>query len=115
MMGAPSQYQYDKVKPPKSPKDLLRYMRELLGGFCGRLFYVFQLVWESGPLFLFLMSFVALFNGLMPIVGSLISQRILNELQNVISEQTGGKVFTLAMFLGSMVFSLLIFFFIYKI
>ena len=55
MMGPPSQYQYDKIKPPKSPKDLFRFMRELMGGFFGRLLYVFQLVWESGPLFLFLM------------------------------------------------------------
>ena len=115
MMSPPSQYQYDKIKPPKSPKDLFRFMHELLGGFFGRLFYVFQLVWESGPLFLFLMSFIALFEGVMPIVGSLISQRILNELQNVITEQSNGKVFDLAMFLGSMVLSLLIYFFIYKI
>ncbi|MBQ8716661.1 MAG: ABC transporter ATP-binding protein [Clostridia bacterium] len=115
MMGPPSQYQYDKIKPPKSPKDLLRFMHELLGGFFGRLLYVFQLVWESGPLFLFLMSFIALFEGVMPIVGSLISQRILNELQNVITEQSNGKVFDLAMFLGSIVLSLLITFFTYKI
>ena len=115
MMDPPSQYQYDKIKPPKSPKDLLRFMHELLGGFFGRLLYVFQLVWESGPLFLFLMSFIALFEGVMPIVGSLISQRILNELQNVITEQSNGKVFDLAMFLGSIVLSLLITFFTYKI
>ena len=115
MMGPPTGYQYDKVAPPKSPKDLLRFMHELLGGFFGRLLYVFQLVWKSGPLFLFLMSFIALFEGVMPIVGSLISQRILNELQNVITEQSNGKVFDLAMFFGSMVFILLISFFSYKI
>ena len=115
MMGPPPQYQYEKLKPPRSPKDLFRFLRELLGGFFGRLLYIFRLVWESGPLFLFLMSFVALFNGLMPILGSLLSQRILNELQNVITEQAGGKVFDLAMFLGSMVLSLLIYFFMYKI
>ena len=114
-MGPPTGYQYEKIAPPKSPKDLLRFMHELLGGFFGRLLYVFQLVWKSGPLFLFLMSFIALFEGVMPIVGSLISQRILNELQNVITEQSNGKVFDLAMFFGSMVFILLISFFSYKI
>ena len=115
MMAPPPQYQYETIKPPRSPKDLFRYMRELLGGFCGRLLYIFRLVWESGPLFLFLMSFVALFNGLMPLLGSLLSQSILNGLQDVITQRASGKVFDLTMFLSSMVLSLLIYFFIYKI
>ncbi|MBQ9098437.1 MAG: ABC transporter ATP-binding protein [Clostridia bacterium] len=117
MMGPPpgGQYQYEKIKPPKSPKDLLRYLKELLGGFFGRLLYIFSLVWESGPLFLFLMSFVALFNGLMPLVGALLSQNILNELQDVITARSGGKTYDLAAFMGSMVLILLIWFFAYKI
>ena len=115
MMGPPpgGQYQYEKIKPPKSPKDLFRYLKELLGGFFGRLLYIFSLVWESGPLFLFLMSFVALFNGLMPLVGALLSQNILNELQDVITARSGGKTYDLAAFMGSMVLILLIWFFAY--
>ena len=34
----PQQYKYDRVKPPKNPLDLPRYLKELLGGFFSRLF-----------------------------------------------------------------------------
>lgn len=109
------QYQYDRVPPPRSPKDLPRYLRQLIGGFFGRLFYIFALVWKSGPVFLFLMSFVALFNGLMPLVGALLSKEILNELQGVITDTALGTVFDETAFWGSMVLLLLIWFFVYKI
>lgn len=117
MMGPPPSgpYQYKKVAPPTSPRDLFRFLGEILGGFFSRLFYVFRLVWESGPAFLFLMSFVALFNGLMPLVGALISKEILNHLQDVITKTALGTVFDIHAFWGSMVLLLLIFFFIYKI
>ncbi len=111
----PGQYQYQKVAPPRSPADLPRYLGELCGGFFSRLFYVFRLVWKSGPVFLFLMSFVALFNGLMPLVGALISKEILNRLQDVITEKALGTVFDIHSFWGSMVLLLLIAFFVYKI
>ncbi|MBR6728374.1 MAG: ABC transporter ATP-binding protein, partial [Clostridia bacterium] len=111
----PGQYQYDRVPPPRSVRDLPRFLRQLLGGFFGRLFYTFGLVWKSGPAFLFLMSFVALFNGLMPLVGALLSKEILNELQGVITQTALGRVFDTAAFWGSMVLLLLIWFFIYKI
>lgn len=118
MMGpppAPGQYQYQKVAPPASPRDFFRFLGEILGGFFSRLFYVFRLVWESGPVFLFLMSFVALFNGVMPLLGALISKEILNRLQDVITETALGTVFDIHAFWGSMVLLLLIFFFVYKI
>ena len=107
-----AQYEYKSVRPPRSLRDLPRFLRELLGGFFGRLFYTFSLVWESGPLYLFLMFFVALFNGLMPLVGALISREILNELQTVITQNTNGES---SDFFASAVFFLLIYFFIYKI
>lgn len=111
----PGQYQYQKVAPPRSPADLPRYLGEICGGFFSRLFYVFRLVWKSGPVFLFLMSFVALFNGLMPLAGALISKEILNRLQDVITEKALGTVFDIHSFWGSMVLLLLIAFFVYKI
>lgn len=111
----PGQYQYQRVAPPKSVRDLPRYLGELFGGFFARLFYVFRLVWKSGPIFLFLMTFVALFNGLMPLAGALISKEILNRLQDVITEKALGTVFDIQSFWGSMVLLLLIAFFVYKI
>ena len=118
MQGVPlpsGQYQYDRIPPPKGPREVPRYLGRVIGGFFSRLFYIFRLVWESGPFLLFLMSFVALFNGLMPLVGALLSKEILNELQGVITESTLGKTFDKAAFLGSMVLLLLIWFFVYKI
>ncbi len=108
----PSQYEYQRVAPPRSLRDLPRFLREVLGGFFTRLFYTFSLVWESGPIYLFLMFFIALFNGLMPLCGALISREILNELQAVISRNASGQT---SEFFASAVFFLLIWFFVYKI
>ena len=115
MHGPPPQYEYEKVKPPRSLRDLFRFLKELLGGFFARLLYIFKLVWESGPHFLFLMSFVALFNGLMPPLGALLSRQVLNGLQDIIVERSNGAVFDLAAFMGSMVLISLIWLFSYRI
>ena len=106
------QYEYDRVEPPRSLSDLPRYLRELLGGFFARLFYVFALVWQSGPAYLILLFLIALFNGLMPLTGSLISREILNELQGVV---TAAAPSTEAQFWTSTVLFLLIYYFVYKI
>lgn len=111
----PGQYKYDRVKPPKSLADLPRYLGELLGGFFSRLFYIFSIVWKSGPVFLILMCFIALFDGLMPVFGALLSREILNHLQDVITETALGTTFNASAFWGSMVLILLIFYFIYRI
>ncbi len=109
------QYEYAKVPRPKNVKDVPRFLFELLGGFFGRLFYIIGLVWKSGPIYLFLMSFVALFDGFMPLLGALLSREILNELQTVVTERAGGRVYGTAEFLGSMALVLLIYFFAYRI
>ena len=111
----PQQYKYDRVKPPKNPLDLPRYLKELLGGFFSRLLYIFSIVWKSGPAFLILMCFIALFNGLMPVLGALLTSQVLNELQGVITESALGKEMGLTAFWGSMVLILLVAFFAYKI
>lgn len=111
----PGQYKYERVKPPRGIGDLPRYLKQLLGGFFSRLLYIFSIVWKSGPAFLFLMCFIALFNGLMPVLGALISARILNELQVIITASALGQSFGIAAFWGSMVLLLLIAFFTYKV
>lgn len=72
----------DKLKPkkPKKLKELFPYLKELLGGFFKRLFYIFGLVWEAKPLLLFVMIFMAVFNGVTPVIGSYISAFLLNSL-----------------------------------
>ena len=68
-------YEYEKVPLPKGLGDLPRYLRELLGGFFYRLFYTFVLVWKTDPLILFTMLFISVFDGVTPIIGSLITAR----------------------------------------
>lgn len=83
-MGRRMPPQYQRPKPPKSVKELPRYLSELLGGFFKRFSYILKLVWNTGHWIPILLCFVALFKGITPVVGSLISQQILNSLQKII-------------------------------
>ena len=68
---------YERVKPPKDIKDVPRYLKELLGGFFMRFGYILGLVWQTGKWILFAMSFIALLQGVIPVVSSVILQNIL--------------------------------------
>ena len=111
-------YEYEKVPLPKGLGDLPRYLRELLGGFFYRLFYTFVLVWKTDPLILFTMLFISVFDGVTPIIGSLITARITNEMQRITSEraiaQSSGIPFELE-FVGSVLLGLLIGLFTFRL
>ncbi len=109
--GGRMPYEHKKVAPPKDFLDFFRYLKEVFGGFFTRFFYVVTLVWASGKWIMFLLSFIALFQGVTPILGSLISKNILNELQNVI--RLGGL--PASDFWTSPVLYFLIFFFSYQL
>jgi len=79
---------YQRPTPPKSVKDVPRYLSEVFGGFFKRFFYIIKLVWRTGHWIPFLLLFVALFKGVTPVIGALISQSTLNALQKVI--EVGG-------------------------
>ena len=112
MMPPPGpRFQYAKVAPPKNLGDLPRYLKELLGGFFSRLGYIVKLVWKTGPWILFAMLILSLLQGILPVVGSKISQYVLNALQSEHGLFTGD----LAAFLGTSVFFLLVFLFSYTI
>ena len=106
-----ARFQYTKVAPPKNIGDLPRYLKELLGGFFSRMGYICKLVWKTGPWILFAMMFFAIFQGVMPVVGSKISEAVLNELQSRYGLFNGD----FASFFGSTVFFLLVFMFSYNI
>ena len=113
MMGfgpPPPRFEYEKVARPKGIKDVPRYLREVIGGFFYRLFYIFGLVWKTGPWILIVMSLFAALSGVLPIVGSVISKEILNELQKFFGADTAQFDFW-----ASSVFFLLIFFFVHRI
>ena len=106
-----ARFQYTKIAPPKNIGDLPRYLKELLGGFFSRMGYICKLVWKTGPWILFAMMFFAIFQGIMPVVGSKISEAVLNELQSRYGLFNGD----FAAFFGTTVFFLLVFMFSYNI
>ena len=103
-------FEYERVPRPKKIADVPSYIVQLLGGFFLRFTYILRLVWKTGPWILFLMAFFALFNGITPVIGSIISKNILNELQT--SQREVGL--TAASFYSSPAFYLILFLFIYR-
>lgn len=116
--GGPGGYKYEKVPKPQNLKDVPRYLRELLGGFFYRLFYTFVLVWQTDPLILFTMLFISVFDGVTPIIGSLITARITNEMQQLTSDraiaEASGVPYELQ-FVGSVLLGLLIGLFAFRL
>ena len=80
--GFPPHSNLDKLKPPKPKniKEVPAYLKAVTGGFFSRLFYIFKLVWETGPWILFVMIFMSVFNGVIPVIGASITANILNSL-----------------------------------
>lgn len=102
---------YKRVRKPENLKDIPRYLKELLGGFFHRFFYIVKLVWETGKWILFLLAFMALFKGVTPVIGSLVSRNILNTLQKIVTK----GILPESAFWGSEIFYILLFYFIYLI
>ncbi len=74
-----------RVPPPKTIREVPHYLKEVVGGFFFRLFYIFRLVWETRPWILFIMLFMSVFNGVMPVIGAKIGQNLLNALAEAFS------------------------------
>ncbi|MBR0082364.1 MAG: ABC transporter ATP-binding protein [Clostridia bacterium] len=82
-----------RVPKPQSVKEVPKYLWTLLSTFCSRLFYIFQLVWETKKSLLFWMIFMAAFNGVMPVIGSLIGAQIMNRLADAYAASQNGTAF----------------------
>ncbi len=67
-------------KQKKTFGEWLNEKVKMIGGFFYRLFYIFKLVWETRKWILFIMMFMALFNGVVPVAGAYISASLLNSL-----------------------------------
>ena len=76
----------DKLKEPKpeSIKEVPSYLKRVISKFFSRLFYIVKLVWEAKPSLLLLMIFMAFFNGISPVIGSLISANLITKLSEAI-------------------------------
>lgn len=104
-------FEYAKVPPPKNLRDVPRFLKAFFGGFFGRFWYIIKLIWRTGPWILFVMSGVAIFQGITPAISSVISKDILNELHLVIQFEPK----TPAEFFTANVFYLLIALFVLRI
>jgi len=78
----------DKMKAakPKNLADVPRYLKEVVGGTASRLLYIFRLVWEAKPSLLLVMLFMTVYNGIMPLVGTLITANLLAKVVQSFSE-----------------------------
>ena len=99
----------NKVAAPKGIKDLPRYLKELLGGFFKRLVYIFKMVWETGHWIFISLLLVSVLSGIIPVISSIISKDILNELQKVVALDEKIEFF------ASAVMMLIIFMFVFRI
>jgi len=79
-----------KEPKPKNIKEVPHYLKKVVGGFFYRLFYIFKLVWETRPWILFVMLFMALFNGVMPVLGAYIGAELLNSLASAYNAAVSG-------------------------
>lgn len=109
MRGPARDKNQPKVAPPKNIKDVPRYLKETVGGFFSRLFYIFRMVWQTGHWILIAMLLVSIFSGIFPAIISVISKDILNELQAAISSEEPIVIW------GSTVFYFIVFLFVFKI
>ena len=66
-----------KVPNPKNLREIPEYLKKTVGGTCSRLLYIFKLVWETQPILLIFMLFMTVYNGIMPLVGTLITAHLL--------------------------------------
>ncbi|MBQ7378107.1 MAG: ABC transporter ATP-binding protein [Clostridia bacterium] len=90
MMGPPpgmfpGDQKKQSIPKPQSLKEVPSYLKTLLSGFFGRLFYIFSIVWKTAPWILISMSLIALLQGLLPIASLHVSSAILNALQSAYS------------------------------
>ena len=84
----PGESMREKMKEPKPKnlKDVPSYVKNVLGGTFRRLFYIFKLVWEAQPIILFTMVFMAVFNGVVPVISAWISANLLQAVVDHITD-----------------------------
>ena len=86
----PGESMRDKMKAPKPKniKELPEYLGKVVGGTLKRLFYIFRLVWEAQPIILFTMIFMAVFNGVVPVISAWITANLLQAVVDHIADPT---------------------------
>ena len=70
----------DNIEKPKALKEYPKYIKKLIGSFFSRYYFIFKLVWETNPFYLFAMALVAICSGVFPIVGAYITAELLQSI-----------------------------------
>ena len=95
-MNMPPPHHYkppeDGIEKPHGIKEMPAYWLKRASGFFTRLWYIVTLVWQSAPLMLFVMAFLCLADGVLPVVGAYISRDLLNEISNLIAVHSAGQL-----------------------
>ena len=110
-----SNFEYQRIEPPKRLGEVFPYLKAILGGFFTRMIYIIKLVWETGPWIMIVMSLVAFLQGILPIISSYVSRYLLNALQMGFSKYSSVGDFFDFSFASDSVLFLLIFIFVLKI
>ena len=86
MMGPPPGEASEKNRVPKPQKlrEVPHFVCEVTSKFFSRLTYIFTLVWETRPWILFALLFIAIAQGILPVVKALVGADIINELTAIV-------------------------------
>ena len=99
------------AEKPKNLRDLPRFLRDIVGGFFSRLFYIFALVWEANPFILISMILVSVLSGIIPVLGALVGRELLNELSIAYTSFTQNVAYSFSPILDLIILQMLCFFF----
>ena len=70
----------DSPKRPKGIKNVIPFWIDCLKNMIKRLVYIYKLVWDARPALMFILAFMAVFNGVQSIIGAYISKMLLDGL-----------------------------------
>ena len=86
MMGPPpgEASEKNRVPKPKNIGEVPYFVANVTKNFFSRLFYIFGLVWQTRPWILFALLFIAIIQGVMPVIKSLVAAGIINELTVIV-------------------------------
>ena len=81
----------DGLKKPTRLSEYPSYFCKKIKGFFHRLFYIIGLVWHASPFMLIAMSLLCILDGVLPVVGALISKDLLNAISLLIEQGVGDR------------------------
>ncbi len=82
----------DGIEKPKTILGWPAYVCKKIGAFLKRLRYIASLVWSASPFLFVSMVLLCLFDGVLPLIGALVSKELLNEVAKLIGAASLGNV-----------------------